>query len=126
MVFEPRADSDSEREALRSISEKFGCSAETQVDARKKAGISSDERSRMQELEEEHRALRRDNEIIRKASAYFAQAELDRRPSKKPGMRTQPVFQSEQRPSREGSSGGECLNRFESISPSTSWSRQST
>jgi len=52
----------------------------TQVDAGDRPGVTSDERARMMELEKEVRELRRANEILRKASAYFAQAELDRRP----------------------------------------------
>ena len=69
-----------------SIAEKIGCSPETlrswvrrtQVDAEDRPGVTSDERARMMELEKEVREIRRANEIIRKASAYFAQAELDR------------------------------------------------
>ncbi len=88
MVAEHRSEYGSEWEAIRSISEKIGCSAEalrtwvrrTQVDAGEKPGMTSDERARMKELEKEVRELRRANEILRKASAYFAQAELDRRP----------------------------------------------
>jgi transposase len=44
--------------------------------------VTSDERDRIKELERENRELRRANEILRKASAYFAQAELDRRPKR--------------------------------------------
>ncbi len=66
MLGEHRADYSSEWEAIRSIAEKIGC--------------SSDEKARMKDLEKENRELRRVNEILRKASAYFAQAELDRRP----------------------------------------------
>ena len=88
MVAEHRSEYGSEWEAFRSIAEKIGCSAEalrtwvrrTQVDAGEKPGITSEERARMKELEKENRELRRANEILRKASAYFAQAELDRRP----------------------------------------------
>lgn len=88
MVAEHRSEYGSEWEAIRSIAEKIGCSAEalrtwvrrTQVDAGEKPGMTSDERARMKELEKEVRELRRANEILRKASAYFAQAELDRRP----------------------------------------------
>ena len=88
MVAEHRSEYGSEWEAIRSIAEKIGCSAEalrtwvrrTQVDAGEKPGITTDERARMAELEKENRELRRANEILRKASAYFAQAELDRRP----------------------------------------------
>jgi len=87
MVAEHRSEYGSEWEAIRSIAEKIGCSAEalrtwvrrTQVDAGEKPGITSEERARTKELEKEVRELRRANEILRKASAYFAQAELDRR-----------------------------------------------
>jgi len=62
----------------------FRCSAETlrktEVDSNHRGGLPSDERARIQELERENRALRRANEVLRKASASFAQAELDRRP----------------------------------------------
>ncbi len=71
-----------------SIAEKIGCSPETlrkwvrqtEVDTGRRDGVSSDEQARVKELERENRELRRANEILRKASAYFAQAELDRRP----------------------------------------------
>ena len=70
-----------------SISQKFGCTAETlrrwvrqaETDRGRRAGLSSAERERLKELERENRELRRANEILRTASAYFAQAELDRR-----------------------------------------------
>ncbi len=73
-----------------SIASKIGCTAETlrrwvrraEVDSGQRAGITSDERARIKELERENRELRRANEILRKASAYFAQAELDRRPKR--------------------------------------------
>jgi transposase len=88
MVLEHRGEYDSEWETIRSIAEKIGCSAEAlrtwvrraQVDSGDRAGVTTDERVRMKELEREVRELRRVNEILRKASAYFAQAELDRRP----------------------------------------------
>ena len=48
-------------------------------DTRQRAGLTTDERQRLKELERENRELRRANEILKKASAYFAQAELDRR-----------------------------------------------
>ena len=78
----------SQWEAICSIAEKIGCSAEalrkwvrlTEVDSGRRGGLTSDERTRMKDLERENRELRRANEILRKASAYFAQAELDRRP----------------------------------------------
>ncbi len=88
MVFEHRSEHSSQWEAIRSIAEKIGCSAETlrkwvrrtEVDSGRRNGVTSDERARMKDLERENRELRRANEILRKASAYFAQAELDRRP----------------------------------------------
>ena len=74
--------------AIRSIAEKIGCAAETlrnwvrqsERDVGGRPGQTSDERQRLKELERENFELRRANEILRKASAYFAQAELDRRP----------------------------------------------
>jgi transposase len=88
MVIENEGDYASQWEAIRSIAEKIGCSPEslrkwlrrTEVDSGSRAGVTSDERARMKDLEKEVRELRRANEILRKASAYFAQAELDRRP----------------------------------------------
>jgi len=53
-----------------------------EVDTGRRNGLTSDERSRIKELEREVRELRRANEILRKASAFFAQAELDRRPKR--------------------------------------------
>lgn len=72
--------------ACQSISAKIGCSAHTlldwvkkaEVDSGKRAGISTDVAERLKALERENRELRQANEILRKASAYFAQAELDR------------------------------------------------
>ena len=88
MVFEHGSEYDSEWEAICSIAEKIGCSSETlrkwvrrmEIDTGRRGGLTSDERARIKELERENRELRRANEILRKASAYFAQAELDRRP----------------------------------------------
>ena len=76
----------SEWAALTSIAEKIGCSVETlrkwvrrtEVDQGQRAGLTSAERARLRELERENRELKRANEILRKASAFFAQAELDR------------------------------------------------
>ena len=73
--------------AMVSIAGKIGCSPETlrswvrqaERDAGARAGLTSDERARMKALERENRELRQANEILRKASAYFAAAELDRR-----------------------------------------------
>lgn len=79
---------ESEWAAIRSVSAKMGCTAETlrkwvrqaQRDQGKRPGLTAGDRARLQELERENRELKRANEILRKASAYFAQAELDRRP----------------------------------------------
>ncbi len=51
----------------------------SEIDAGGRSGLTTDERSKMKDLERENHELRRTNEILRKASAYFAQAELDRR-----------------------------------------------
>jgi transposase len=88
MVFEHRGEHGSEWEAMQSIAGKLGCSAETlrkwvrqtEVDSGVRGGLTSEEQARIKDLERENRELRRANEILRKASAYFAQAELDRRP----------------------------------------------
>ncbi len=74
---------------MRSIAEKIGCTAETlwhwvpvaERDAGRRPGLTTEERQRLKGLERENRELKRANEILRKASAYFAQAELDRRPT---------------------------------------------
>ncbi len=87
MVQEHRGDHASEWAALGSIAAKIGCTAETlrgwvrqaERDQGLRAGTTSEERERLKALERENRELRRANEILRKASAYFAQAELDRR-----------------------------------------------
>jgi transposase len=88
LVFDHEHDYPSQWAAIRSIAEKIGCTAETlrgwvrqaERDRGRRAGTTTEERARIKELERENRELRRANEILRKASAYFAQAELDRRP----------------------------------------------
>jgi transposase len=88
MVVEHRGEYGSQWEAITSIAEKVGCSAEAlrkwvrqaEIDSGSRGGLTRDERVQLKELERENRELRRANEILRKASAYFAQAELDRRP----------------------------------------------
>ena len=88
MVFEHEGQYASEWEAICSIAEKIGCSPETlrkwvrqtQVDSGRRGGLTTDEQKRTKELEREVRELRRANDILRKAAAFFAQAELDRRP----------------------------------------------
>jgi len=86
MVLEHQTEYTSQWAALGSIAAKIGCTAETlrkwtrqaETDVLR-AGLTSDDRKRLKELEREVRELRRVNEILRKASAYFAQAEFDRR-----------------------------------------------
>ena len=88
LVFEHRAEHDSQWAAIISIAAKIGCTAETlrgwvrqaERDQGRRAGLTSTEREQFKELERENRELKRANEILRKASAFFAQAELDRRP----------------------------------------------
>ena len=72
---------------MRSVASKLGCTVEalrrwvrqTERDQGKRPGVTTDERQRLKDLERENFELKRANEILRKASAYFAQAELDRR-----------------------------------------------
>lgn len=74
--------------AITSVATKIGCTPETlrswvnkmEVDAGKRPGTTSEEAARLKELERENRELKRANEILRKAAAFFAQAELDRKP----------------------------------------------
>jgi transposase-like protein len=88
LVFEHETEHDSQWAAIGSIAAKIGCSAEAlrkwvrqaERDQGRRAGTTSSERERPKELERENRELKRANEILRKASAFFAQAELDRRP----------------------------------------------
>ena len=87
MVIEHRGDHASQWAAIVSIAAKIGCTAQTlhnwvrqaERDQGRRAGSTTDERERIKALERENRELRQANEILRKASAYFAQAELDRR-----------------------------------------------
>ena len=87
MVGEHRADYGSEWEAMTSIASKIGCTTETlrrwcRQKATRQAGpaaLAADEKARIKLLEREVKELRRANEILRKASAYFAMAEFDRR-----------------------------------------------
>ena len=87
MVLEHEEEYDSQWVAIQSMSEKFGCTSETlrrwvrqaERDTGRREGRTTGERERIKELERENRELKRANEILRKASAYFAQAELDRR-----------------------------------------------
>jgi transposase-like protein len=87
MVLDHQGEHASQAAAIRSIAQKIGCSGETlrgwvrQAERNQglRAGPTSDERERIRALEREVRELRQANEILRKASAYFAMAELDRR-----------------------------------------------
>jgi transposase len=88
LVEELQKESHSQWSAMQSISQKLGCTPETlrrwvrqrERDQGLRAGLSSDDRQELKQLKKENRELKRANEILRKASAYFAQAELDRRP----------------------------------------------
>jgi len=83
MVLEHEREHSSQWAAIVSIASKIGCTPETlrkwvrreEIDTGRRGGLTSDQRARMKELE-------RENEILRKASALFAQAELDRRPKR--------------------------------------------
>ena len=86
MVLEHRGDYASQWAAIGSIASKIGCTGETlrkwvrqaERDQGLRDGATTEERARLKALEREVRELRQANEILRKASAYFAQAELDR------------------------------------------------
>ena len=88
LVFEHEGEHGSQWAAISSIAAKLGCTAETlwkwvrqaERDTGRRQGLTTDGQQRVKELERENRELKRANEILRKASAYFAQAELDRRP----------------------------------------------
>jgi transposase len=90
MVLEIQDQHSSQWAAIGSVAGKIGCTAETlrswirqhERDTGVRNGTTTEERARLKELEREVRELRQANEILRKASAYFAQAELDRRPKK--------------------------------------------
>jgi len=87
MVLEQQDKHESQWAAITSSAEKIGCSTETlrnwlrqaERDQGRRPGLTTEERARLKQLERENFELRRANEILRKASAYFAQAELDRR-----------------------------------------------
>jgi transposase-like protein len=86
LVFEQQREHESQWSAIKSIASKIGCAAETlrtwvrkaETDQGIRGGMSTSDREKLKELERENRELKRANEILRKASAYFAQAELDR------------------------------------------------
>jgi transposase-like protein len=87
MVQEHRGEYTSMWAAIESIAPKIGCVAQTlhewvlkqEVDAGLRDGVTSEERDRIKALERENKELRRANEILKLASAFFAQAEFDRK-----------------------------------------------
>ena len=87
LVLDHEGEHSSRWAAVTSIAAKIGCTAQTlnewvkkaEVDSGVRAGLPSDSAARLKALERENRELKQANEILRKASAYFAQAELDRR-----------------------------------------------
>jgi transposase len=87
MVLDHQGEYSTQWAAIESIAGKIGCTAQSlhrwvrqaERNAGRRPGLTSDEREKVKALEREVRELRRANEILRKASAYFAQAELDRR-----------------------------------------------
>jgi transposase len=87
MVAEHQSEHGSQWATIRSVAGKLGCTSEAlrrwvrqaERDRGVRAGLSTTERERLKQLERENRELKRANEILRTASAFFAQAELDRR-----------------------------------------------
>ena len=87
LVFEHESEYESQWAAIGSVASKIGCTAETlrkwvrqaERDTGRRDGMTTGDRERLKELERENRELKRANEILRTASASFAQAELDRR-----------------------------------------------
>ena len=88
LVFEQESEHESQWATIESVVSKIGCTSETlrkwvrqtERDLGRRVGMTTSDRVRLKALERENRELKRANEILRKASAYFAQAELDRRP----------------------------------------------
>lgn len=86
MVLDHQGDYPSRWATIESVAQKIGCAPQslhewvkkTEVDSGKRAGLTSETAEKMKSLEREVRELRQANEILRKASAYFAQVELDR------------------------------------------------
>jgi transposase len=88
MVFDHAHEPPSQWATIRSVAEKLGCGTEglrrwvrqAERDAGERPGLTTEERQRLKILERENFELKRANEILKKAAAFFAQAELDRRP----------------------------------------------
>lgn len=86
LVLESQSEHTSQWAAVQSVAAKIGCSAQTLnswvnkalTDRGERAGLRSADSERIKQLERENRELKRSNEILRQASAFFAQAELDR------------------------------------------------
>lgn len=86
MVFDNQGNYEGQGAAIKAIAPKIGCGQYTlwrwfqqeETDAGHRDDVTSEERARIKDLEREVRELRQANEILKKASAYFAQAELDR------------------------------------------------
>ncbi len=86
MVFEHQGSYETQAAAIAAIAPKIGCIAQrfrgwvmqAEKDSGMRDGVTTEERDRIKALERENRELRQANEILRRASAYFAQAELDR------------------------------------------------
>ena len=87
MVLDQQGQHESQWAAIKAIASKIGCTSESlrrwvrqaERDTGRRPGLTTEEKQRLKELEREVRELRRANEILRKASAFFAQAELDRK-----------------------------------------------
>ena len=87
MLFEHEKDHESRWAVIVSIAAKIGCTPETlhsgvrqvEIDTGRRDGVTSDERARLKVLEKENKELRRADEILKTASAFFAQAEFDRK-----------------------------------------------
>ena len=87
MVFDHAPEHPSQWATIRSVSEKLGVTTEalrrwvrqSERDAGRRPGLTTDERAELKRLQREVFELKRANEILQKAAAFFAQAELDRR-----------------------------------------------
>ena len=88
LVFDHAQEHPSQWATIRSVAEKLGCTSEAlrrwvrqaERDRGARPGLTTDERAQLKQLQRENFELKRANEILKKAAAFFAQAELDRRP----------------------------------------------